>query len=69
MKLMQYGKIMFPHGMKDTVWIYPVAVKKYNCSTFKIDMDGKDLVGQIADGDIMLCLKDFLRQFRIWKSW
>lgn len=45
MKLMQYGKIMFPHGMKDTVWIYPVGVKKYDGKTVEMDVDGKDLVG------------------------
>lgn len=44
MKLMQYGKIMFPHGMKDTVWIYPVGVKKYDGKTVEMDVDGKDLV-------------------------
>lgn len=39
MKLMQYGSIQFPHGVSDELWIYPVAVKKYDGTAIRLEAD------------------------------
>lgn len=38
MKLMQYGCIQFPNGETNEMWIYPVAVKKYDGSAVKVNL-------------------------------
>ncbi len=37
MKLMQYGSIQFPHGESDEMWLYPVAVKKFDGKAVRYD--------------------------------
>lgn len=37
MKLFQYGAIQFPRGNADRLWIYPVAVKKYDGTAVAVD--------------------------------
>lgn len=38
MKLMQYGAVQFPHGLGEELWIYPVAVKKYDGSALRLEV-------------------------------
>lgn len=38
MKLMQYGCIQFPNGESDEIWVYPVAVKKYDGCAVKVNL-------------------------------
>lgn len=35
MKLMQYGTIQFPHGEGDELWMYPIAIKKWDGCAIK----------------------------------
>ena len=42
MKLLQYGSIQFPHGNYSQLWIYPVAVKKFDGVAMRLETDHEE---------------------------